>query len=80
MDQRIFEQGLSVETTSLYLLMVSLSDRGAPLTREQMLSIWNGEEHELDQGLQDLAKRNIAVTAPDGSWMLNPGSHWRRPY
>ena len=77
MDQRIFEQGLSMEATSLYLLMVSLSDRGAPLTRLQMLSIWNGEEAELDHGLEELRGRNIAVTAPDNSWLLNPAIDWR---
>jgi hypothetical protein len=79
MDQRIFEQGLSVEATSLYLLMVSLSDQGAPLTREQMLIIWNSEPAALDASLQELAGRNIVAGAPDGSWLVNPASHWRLP-
>ncbi|MCF8032685.1 MAG: hypothetical protein K9K66_06880 [Desulfarculaceae bacterium] len=79
MDQRIFEQGLSVEGTSLYLLMVSLSDRGAPLTKDQMLSIWNGDPVDLDTALTELAGRNIVAGAPDGSWLVNPQSQWRLP-
>ncbi len=77
MDQRIFKQGLSVEGTSLYLLMASLSDQGAPLSRERMLTIWNSDPAALDAALEELALRNIAVSAPDGSWLLNPASQWR---
>lgn len=79
MDQRIFEQGLSVVATSIYLLMVALSDRGAPLTREQMLSVWNGEDAELDQGLAELSERGIVVSAPDSSWLVNPATDWKPP-
>ncbi|MCB2228503.1 MAG: hypothetical protein KQH53_17615 [Desulfarculaceae bacterium] len=79
MDQRIFEQGLSVVGTSIYLLMVALSDQGAPLTREQMLTIWNGEDTELDEGLKELAGRGIVMSAPDGSWLVNPSADWKPP-
>ncbi|MEW5912614.1 MAG: hypothetical protein AB1814_08665 [Thermodesulfobacteriota bacterium] len=77
MDQRIFEQKLSVEGTSLYLMMSALSDQGASLRRETMLSIWNASPDKLDTALEELAGRGIAAPQPGGPWALLPFDQWR---
>lgn len=79
MDQRIFEQGLSVEATSLYLLMTALSDQGTPLHREHLLTMWNSEKSALDRALIELAGRGIAEPQPGGQWALLPFDQWRQP-
>ena len=79
MDQRIFEQGLSVEATSLYLLLSALSDQGAPLTLERVEPIWNAEPETLGASFEELAERGIAGRDEAGAWHLNPASQWRTP-
>jgi hypothetical protein len=77
MDQRIFEQGLSTEGTSLYLMMTALSDQGASLERERMLSMWNAQEAALDSALEELAARGISEKQANGHWRLQPFERWR---
>ncbi|MFH1035845.1 MAG: hypothetical protein V1806_15165 [Pseudomonadota bacterium] len=77
MEQRIFEMGLSVPATSLYLLLVSLSDGGAPLTRDNARSIWNGTPGEMDQAFAELVVRRIAGADPDATWFLRPAAEWQ---
>ncbi|RJX30636.1 MAG: hypothetical protein C4525_12215 [Desulfarculus sp.] len=77
MDRRIFDQKLSVEGTSLYLLMTALSDQGATLRRETMLPMWNASPEKLDGALKELAGRGIAGQDAGGAWFLNPATHWR---
>lgn len=77
MDQRIFEQGLSVEATSLYLLLSSLSDQGVPLTLEWVEPIWNAEPETLGTSFEELAGRGIAKQDQAGAWHLNPASEWQ---
>lgn len=59
MDQKIFTIGLSVETTSVYLLCCSLADSGKTISTKNLLEIWNGTEKALCDGLETLEKRNI---------------------
>lgn len=77
MDQQIFEQGLSTEGTSLYLMMTALSDQGASLKRELMLPMWNAEETDLDSALEELAARGISEKQPNGHWRLQPFEQWK---
>lgn len=76
MDQRIFEQGLSVEATSLYLLLSSLSDHGVSLTPERVQPIWNAPEESLATAFAELDGRGIAQRDQAGAWHLNPASEW----
>lgn len=76
MDQAIFRLGLSVPATSLYLLMDSLSDSGAPLTRETVLRFWNTSPAELDLAFTELVARRVAGSDPQGAWCLRPGGEW----
>lgn len=79
MDQRIFTMELSVEATSLYLLMVALGDGGAPLNRENVAEFWNGAADELDHAFEELTSRQIAGQGAAGDWHLRPGSDWLPP-
>lgn len=76
MDQRIFNQGLSVEATSLYLLLSSLSDQGVALVLERVEPIWNAEPETLGESFKELASRGIASQDQAGTWRLNPASEW----
>ena len=59
MSQKIFNLNLSTETISVYLLCCGLTDAGATLSTAHMLEIWNGSETGLQEGLEDLEKRQI---------------------
>ncbi len=77
MEQRIFDLKLSVEGTSLYLLLVGLSDSGASLNRETALKVWNAPVEQLDQAFTELVARSIAGSDAGGAWFLRPASEWR---
>ncbi len=77
MEQRIFDLKLSVEGTSLYLLMVGLSDSGASLNRDTVLKVWNAPLAQLDQAFTELVARRVAGSDAGGAWFLRPASDWR---
>lgn len=76
MEQRIFEMGLTVQATSLYLLLVSLAQAGAPLTRANVLNFWNAPETDIDQAFAELVMRRVAGTEPGGAWLVRPLQDW----
>ena len=78
MDQRIFNMGLTVEATSLYLLMVSLSDGGTVLTRGNMEPFWNGSPEDLTSALEELQRRKV-LEAGREDYALLPAGHWLMP-
>lgn len=78
MDRRIFDQGLSVEAVSLYVLMCSLADGGAVVRRETAQPMWNATETELDSAIAELAAQSIARVEPNGDWVILPGSLWKK--
>ena len=76
MDQKIFTMGLSVEATSLYLLMVSLSDAGTPLTLESCSQFWNSSSDDLESAMAELDERGIIDKASLDNWYIQPSSQW----
>ena len=79
MDQRIFEMKLSVEATSLYLLMVPLSDSGATLDRPTLLRFWNSGPEELDRALAELEERGVIGGDQRRRWYVRPVGSWQAP-
>ncbi|MBI4800498.1 MAG: hypothetical protein HY794_17555 [Desulfarculus sp.] len=77
MEQRIFEMGLSVPATSLYLLLVALSDGGTTLNRANALNFWNLAPKDLDQAFAELVVRRVVGADPDASWFLRPAAEWQ---
>lgn len=78
MDQSIFKMGLSVEGTSLYLLMVSLADGGALLDRPLLERFWNATPSELDAAVSELTRRRVIVQATGGDYVVRPTGEWLR--
>jgi hypothetical protein len=76
MDQKIFTMGLSVEATSLYLLMVSLSDAGTPLTPETCSQFWNSSPGDMENAFAELDKRDIIGKSIDENWHIQPSAKW----
>ena len=76
MDQKIFTMELSVEATSLYLLMISLSDAGTPLNMESCGQFWNSSDEELKSAMSELAHRSVISQASQGNWFIQPSSEW----
>jgi hypothetical protein len=76
MEQRIFEMGLTVQATSLYLLLVSLAQAGAPLTRANVLNFWNAAEPDIDQAFAELVVRRVTGTEAGGAWRVRPTAEW----
>lgn len=79
MDQRIFDMELSVEATSLYLLIVSLLDGGAAVNRDIVANLWNSGEDQLDQAMAELTRRGISGQGAGGDWFIRPASDWQPP-
>lgn len=77
MDQRIFDLKLSVEGTSLYLLITGLSDSGATVNREVAMKVWNAPEEQIDLAFTELVARGVAGADEGGDWYLRPAADWR---
>jgi hypothetical protein len=78
MDQRIFDLKLSVEATSLYLLLVALSDAGTPLNQENAARFWNSPLEQLGLAFTELVAQRVLGADPDGSWFIRPSAQWQR--
>jgi Fic family protein len=77
MDQKIFTMGLTVEATSLYLLMVSLSDAGTPLTLESCRQFWNSSAEDMQKALTELEQRGVIEKTSTDNWFIQPSANWR---
>jgi hypothetical protein len=78
MEQRIFEQGLSVEATSAFIVLDSLRDAPQGPSIEQALNIWTGTSDTLHRALRELAQRRIIQLPPDdgGPVEIRPPESW----
>ena len=63
MDRAIFDLKVSVEATSLYILLCALMDGGQPPTMENALLKWTGTEESLLTAAQELIKRCVISAA-----------------
>ena len=59
MNQQIFKMGLSVETTSAYLLCCGIADTGEKVSTKKLLEVWNSSPESLIKCLEELEKKNI---------------------
>ena len=79
MDQRIFRLGLPVETISAYLLCCALADEGRPLTRSDLLQVWNAGPEALDRALVELVDGAILESTDSADeYRILPASAWRK--
>jgi hypothetical protein len=63
MDRAIFDLEISVEATSLYILLCALMDSGQAPTLENALQKWTGSEKSLLSAARELIERCI-LTGP----------------
>ena len=63
MDRAIFELNLSIEATSLYILLCALMVGGQPPTIEEALPKWAGTEKTLMAAAEELIGRCVLNTS-----------------
>jgi hypothetical protein len=59
MDRKVFSMGLSVESTSAYLLCCALADAARTISSRNLLAVWNGSPETLRESLEALERRRI---------------------
>ncbi len=82
MDTQIFNQGLSVESTSAYIIIAALQADGVKPSLEAITSRWNADPQSLENSLDELKAMNIIERHPglngaDPIYIVNPASLWR---
>ncbi len=82
MRQKIFDLDLSIETTSLYLLIEGFSGDKSNVSTQQLLQVWNSTEALFKKGLEELEERNIitrvmADTRRNGYYRLVNNNRWQ---
>ncbi|MDR3570373.1 MAG: hypothetical protein P4L43_20305 [Syntrophobacteraceae bacterium] len=81
MDRAIFDRKISVEATSLYILLCALMDAGEEPTLENASAKWTGDEKALVDAARELIEHSIiAGEVPTPKDMhLHPNSRelWR---
>lgn len=63
MDRTIFDLNLSVEATSLYILICSNTVDGRGPTLEAILPLWNGEDEQVQIAAAELSRRGVLLNA-----------------
>ncbi len=70
MDRAIFDLKVSVEATSLYILLCALMDGGQAPTLENARQKWTGTEESLLAAAQELVRKCVITGA-----VYNPRRH-----
>ena len=80
MDRAIFELNITVEATSLYILLCALMDAGAEPTLENASGKWTGTEEALVEAARELIERciiaGVVPTPQDMHLHPNGRDHW----
>ena len=75
MRQRIFDLRLGLHATSLYLLMESLGAMDQAVERQTVEDLWNAASSELEQALDELAKRGV-IAREEALLRIQPPQAW----
>ena len=65
MDRTIFDLKISIEATSLYILLCALMDGGQAPTLENAIRKWTGTEESLLTAARELIRRCVITSAAD---------------
>ncbi|MFP4169053.1 MAG: hypothetical protein ACLFSY_09485 [Desulfonatronovibrionaceae bacterium] len=66
MENRIFELGLTVEGTSLYLLLDAVGEPGYDINMQEVRDRWQSTETKLQESIQELKAHKVAVESEAG--------------
>ncbi|SDN46576.1 hypothetical protein [Desulfonauticus submarinus] len=75
MNQKIFELGLSVDATSLYLILEALISENQALNMENIVPRWLAGEKKLSQSIQELKAHKI-IDELESHLLLRPSTEW----
>ena len=81
MDTQIFKQGLSVLSTSVYIIIAALQGNGQKPTLSAVQARWNETPEGLADSLESLMAKKIIERHPGPSgaepiYLVNPASMW----
>lgn len=81
MDTQIFKQGLSVLTTSVYIIIAALQGDGVKPVLSAIEARWNETPEGLEQSLAELMSLKIIERHPGPAggepiYLVNPASMW----
>jgi hypothetical protein len=83
MDRTIFDMNLSVEATSLYILICSNSVGEHDPTLKMLTPVWNGSDEQLRSATVELIEHGILLNSlppTDSEPLRVAGSHcWLQP-
>jgi hypothetical protein len=83
MDRKIFSLDLSVEATSAYILICTLTESRTPVTIESTGSFWNDSPEALTRALEELKGHRILYEKLDSNqvrqYLINPSDLWEEP-
>ncbi|MFO7817935.1 MAG: hypothetical protein ACQES5_02385 [Thermodesulfobacteriota bacterium] len=75
MESRIFELGLTVEGTSLYLLLDAIKNGDGEAVLEDIRARWQSTEEKLKMSISELLAHKVIVEVEDGV-RLYPVEEW----
>lgn len=73
MNQKIFTLGLSVEATSLYLLMADLVTRVVDLEDSALTPLWMDSDEQYKGALEELKAHHVLVEIENKYYFRAPG-------
>lgn len=83
MDRAIFDMNLSVEATSLYILICSNTVGNQGPSMDVLNPIWNGAPDQLEAAAEELIRHGILMNTapiPKNEPLLVSGNHcWSKP-
>lgn len=77
MDQAIFNLNMSVEATSLYLMLDDMLSRGDTPNFEACELKWTTSCEKLEAAMHELAARGVIDRAEDGTLLIKESQHWK---
>jgi len=78
MEQKIFNLGLSIDGTSLYLILAALQSEDKPLTMENIKPRWLAPEEKLTESITELKAHQVISTIGE-NFILRPATEWQKP-
>jgi len=80
MDRAIFELNVSVEATSLYILICALLDQGESPSLGRARVNWSGSDEELLNAAEELVRRGVIqagqALGDEELLRINPSNKW----
>lgn len=77
MDQAIFNLNMSVEATSLYLMLDDMLSRGETPRFDACEAKWTASCEKLEDAMRELGARGVIDLREDGAIEVKESQHWK---